>query len=103
MRIDIETAMNDLVTRSTFKNNLKCDYIESLLEALDLQIKDIPLNFFIEKSEVLSNNNPLHNILSRLPKEWFYDKDSLKKDIIKLLEQEDNEDRLKEIQDILNR
>lgn len=103
MRIDIETAMNDLVTRSTFKNNLKCDYIESLLEALDLQIKDIPLNFFTEKSEVLSNNNPLHNILSGLPKEWFYDKDSLKKDIIKLLEQEDNEDRLKEIQDLLNR
>lgn len=103
MRIDIETAMNDLVTRSTFKNNLKCDYIESLLEALDLQIKDIPLNFFTEKSEVLSDNNPLHNILIKLPMKWFYDKDSLKKDIIKLLENEDNEDRLKEIQDILNR
>lgn len=29
--------------------------------------------------------------------------EGLKKDIIKLLEQEDNEDRLKEIQDILNR
>lgn len=100
MRIDIETAMEDLGTRSSFKNK---NYIESLLEALDLQIKDIPLNFFTEKSEVLSNNNPLHNILSGLPKEWFYDKESLKEDIIKLLENEDNEDRLKEIQDILNR
>lgn len=69
----------------------------------EIQIKDIPLNFFTEKSEVLPDNNPLHNILIKLPKEWFYDKDSLKKDIIKLLEQEDNEDRLKEIQDILNR
>lgn len=103
MRIDIETAMNDLVTRSTFKNNLKCDYIESLLEALDLQIKDIPLKSFRENLLVQTKQNPLYGILSGLPKEWFYDKDSLKKDIIKLLEQEDNEDRLKEIQDILNR
>lgn len=103
MRIDIETAMEDLVPRSSLKNNFKGNYIESLLEALDLQIKDIPLKDFRENLLVQTKQNPLYGILNRLPKEWFYDKDSLKEDIIKLLEQEDNEDRLKEIQDILNR
>lgn len=102
MRIDIETAMNDLVSRSSFKNNFNCNYIESLLEVLDLQIKDIPLKDFKENLLVQTKSNPLYGILNGLPKEWFYDKDSLKEDIIKLLENEDNEDRLKEIQDILN-
>lgn len=103
MRIDIETAMNDLVPRSSSKNNFKCNYIESLLEALDLQVKDISLKDFREDGIVPSKRDPLQGILNRLPEEWFYDKDTLKEDIIKLLETEDNEDILKEIQSLLNR
>nr|DAW04798.1 MAG TPA: hypothetical protein [Caudoviricetes sp.] len=99
MILDIETALHDLETRSAFKNN---DLI-SLLEVLDLQVRDIPLKDFQESRLVKTKSNPLHSILNRLPKKWFYDKDTLKENILKLLENEDNEDRLKEIQDILNR
>lgn len=101
MRIDIENAYKDIRDRSN--KIFKEDIIIMLLDALDLQVKDIPLKDFIEGRIVSSKQNPLHRIISNLPKDWFYDKDTLKKDIIKLLETEDNEDRLKEIQDILNR
>lgn len=98
MRIDITTALHDLSTRSAFKNN---DLI-SLLEALDLQIRDIDLKPFIETPGVKSDTNPLYRIINKLPKKWFYDKDTLKENILKLLEKEDNEDRLREIHDLLN-
>lgn len=101
MRIDIENAYKDIRDRSN--KIFKEDIIIMLLDALDLQVKDIPLKDFIEGRIASSKQNPLHRIISNLPKDWFYDKDTLKKDIIKLLETEDNEDRLKEIQDILNR
>ena len=101
MRIDIENAYKDIRDRSN--KIFKEDIIIMLLDALDLQVKDIPLKDLIEGRIVSSKQNPLYRIISNLPKDWFYDKDKLKKDIIKLLETEDNEDRLKEIQDILNR
>lgn len=101
MRIDIENAYKDIRDRSN--KIFKEDIIIMLLDALDLQVKDIPLKDLIEGRIVSSKQNPLYRIISNLPKDWFYDKDTLKKDIIKLLETEDNEDRLKEIQDILNR
>lgn len=101
MRIDIENAYKDIRDRSN--KIFKEDIIIMLLDALDLQVKDIPLKDFREGKIVSSKQNPLYRIISNLPKDWFYDKDKLKEDIIKLLETEDNEDRLKEIQDILNR
>ena len=101
MRIDIENAYRDI--RENSNKIFKEDITILLLEALDLQVKDINLKDFREDRLVKTKQNPLHGIIDKLPKDWFYDKDTLKKDIIKLLETEDNEDRLKEIQDILNR
>lgn len=100
MRIDVENAYRDIIERSN--KIFKEDILIMLLDALDLQVKNIPLKDFRE-DHIVSKQNPLYGILNKLPKDWFYDKDTLKDDIIKLLETEDDEDRLKEIQDILNR
>lgn len=101
MRIDIENAYRDI--RENSNKIFKEDITILLLEALDLQVKDINLKDFREDRLVKTKQNSIHRIIDKLPKDWFYDKDTLKEDIIKLLETEDDEDRLKEIQDILNR